>query len=63
MSGRICGYCTNWRSGDPMHLIGHCTIDRMKRPHGTKCGTCTKYQSMWEYTRPLTQEEQGDEKG
>lgn len=53
----ICGNCTNWRCDEPLHLTGHCIIDRMKRFHGTMCDTCTKYQSMWEYRRPLTKEE------
>ena len=60
MSGRICGQCTNWRCDNFLHMIGHCTIDRMKRPHGTKCDTCTKYQSIWEYIRPATDAERGE---
>ena len=65
MSGKICGNCTNWRCGEPLHLTGHCTINRMKRPHGTKSDTCTKYQCKWEYTRPvmarhIAENERGD---
>lgn len=44
MSDKICGYCTNWRCDDQLHLIGHCIINRMTRAHGTMCDTCTKYQ-------------------
>lgn len=58
MSGKICGHCTNWRCDEPLHLIGHCTINRLTCGYGRMCDTCTKYQSMWEYTRPLTKEEQ-----
>lgn len=57
MSGKICGHCTNWRCDEHLHLTGHCIIDRRKRSHGAMCDTCTKYQSMWEYTRPATEEE------
>lgn len=57
MSGKICGNCTNWRCDEPLHLKGHCIINRLDGFHGTWCDTCTKYQSMWEYTRPLTKEE------
>ena len=59
MSGRICGHCTHWRCDNFMHLIGYCTITRTKRFHGSMCDTCTKYQSMWGYTRPMTEEEKG----
>lgn len=58
MSGKICGYCTNWKCDEPLYLKGHCVIDRIDRFHGTMCDTCTKFQSIWEYTRPLTKEEQ-----
>jgi len=58
MSKRICGHCTNWKCDEPLHLTGHCIIDRIKRFYGSMSDTCTKYQSMWEYTRPLTKEEQ-----
>lgn len=54
MSGKICGHCTNWICDDQLHLKGHCIINRMDRFHGTMCDVCTKYQSMWEYTRPAT---------
>ena len=37
---------------------GHCIINRMKRFHGTMCDTCTKFQSVWEYRRHATEEEQ-----
>ena len=46
MTNKICGHCTNWRCDDLLHLIGHCTINRMKIFYGTMCDTCTKYQSM-----------------
>ena len=59
MSGKICGYCTNWRCDEPLRLIGHCTINRGVIPHGRICDTCTKYQSTWEYTRPATESEKG----
>ena len=58
MSNRICGYCTSWKCDNLLHLSGHCIIDQMKRFHGSMCDTCTNYQSKWEYTRPLTKEEQ-----
>jgi hypothetical protein len=59
MSGKICGHCTNWRCDEPLHLTGpgHCITNRMERFYGTMCDTCTKYQSMWEYTRSATEEE------
>lgn len=43
---KICGYCTNWRCDEPLHLKGHCIINRMDRFHGTVCDTCTKYKSI-----------------
>ena len=58
MGGRRCGHCTNWRCDEPLHLTGYCIIDQRKRPHGAMCDTCTKYQSMWEFRRPATTEEQ-----
>jgi hypothetical protein len=58
MSGKMCGHCANWRCDDLLHLTGHCIIDRIERFHGAMCDTCTKYQSKWEYRRPLTEEEQ-----
>jgi hypothetical protein len=62
MSGKICGNCVNWRIDSPLHLMGHCIINRMDIPHGRICDTCTKFESKWEYTRPLTKEElKGDE--
>lgn len=57
MSGKICGDCVNWRCDYPINLMGHCPIVRKKVPHGRRCDTCTKYESIWEYTRPLTKEE------
>ena len=58
MGGKICGHCTNWRCDEPLHLKGHCIINRLDRFHRTMCGTCTKYQNKWEYIRPLTKEAQ-----
>lgn len=49
----ICGNCVNWRCDDCLHLQGYCTVDRNKRFHGEMCDTCTKYDSKWEYRRPV----------
>lgn len=43
MSDKICGSCANWRCDEPLHLKGHCIIDRGERPHGAICNTCIKY--------------------
>ena len=51
MSEKICGYCTNWRCDEPLHLKGHCIINRMDRFHGTMCDTCTKFQNKNELKR------------
>lgn len=63
MRSKICGNCTNWRLDEPLLLTGHCAVNRMKRFHGAVCDTCTKYQSMWEYTRPATEEEKEAKNG
>ena len=47
MSGKICGSCANWRCDDPLHLKGHCILDRRERPHGAMCDTCIKFESAF----------------
>ena len=54
---KICGYCVNWKCDNQLHLKGHCTVNRMDRFHGEKADTCTRYESMWYYKRPLTESE------
>lgn len=39
----ICGWCANWRCDDPLHLTGHCVINRMDVFHETRCKTCKDY--------------------
>ena len=52
MSCKICGYCINWRCDEPLHLTGHCIVDRRNTYHETRCDTCTEYQSIRENNKP-----------
>ena len=45
---QICGWCTNWRCDDPIHLTGHCIINRLNVFHGTRCKTCKKFKDVRE---------------
>ena len=47
MKGDICGHCENWRCDDPLHLIGHCMLNRMDIPHGTMAYTCMEYKPRY----------------
>lgn len=46
MNKKMCGYCEHWRCDDPLHLIGHCTINRIEGPEERMydiCKKCKKY--------------------
>ena len=58
MTEQICGHCTNWRCDDPLHLKGHCIINRMDRFHETMYDNCTKFQIRW--TDKLSIKSNGD---
>ena len=55
----ICGDCVNWRCDDALHLVGHCTVNRMQRFHGERCVTCTKYAPRFIFDTDY-QKEEGD---
>lgn len=40
---KICSNCANWRCDDLLHLVGHCTVNRLDKFYGEEADSCTKY--------------------